>query len=100
MSVCLRLKLLSLFHLGSCNLAESLHICSCDCGQGRNMFAVVLESVSCRRQHEPRLMQCRLRVFNYLNSWLSAVHEQKVVALGSCLFHGHLLAIVIECFYF
>lgn len=64
------------------------------------MFPAVPESVSCRRLQEPRLMHCRLRPFNYLNSWLSAICRQKVVALGSCLFHGHLLVIVIECFYF
>jgi len=64
------------------------------------MFPAVRESVSCRRQRETARMQCRLRPFNYLNSWLTAVCEQKVVALGSCLFLGHLLVIVIEYFYF
>lgn len=93
-------KSFSLFQQGSCNLAESSHIYGYDCGQGRSMFPAVLESVSCRSVREPMLMQCRLRPFNYLNNWVSAICEQKVVALGNCLFHGHLLATVTKCFYF
>lgn len=93
-------KSFSLFQQGICDLAECSHIYGYDYGWGRNTFPAVLESVSCRRLRETTLMQCRLGPFNYLNSWVSAICEQKVVALGSCLFHGHLFAMVTKCFYF